>query len=516
MKRFLRLVVVLCLVALWAGCGDTFRPIIIPNPPAFPDPRSTHTIISINNNNGNANQGSATEIDVSGDTNVDVGAIGIVPVHAVQQTAVQVLVVNQFDSSLTKLSFAGGTFNPTTITLPPASAPNFVAVAPNNTTAYVSMPGLSQVAVVNTISNSVLPPINVGINPFALAVTPDRNRLYVANQGDGTISGFNTVDRSPRNVPIALRFPPIWVLSRSDSHRVYVLEQDGTVATLDTTSNAGPDSVVGTVATASRVSYMIYDGFLNRLYVPGADANSNPILVVLDVSQSTAQVLKTVPLAQTPTIATAVAVAALPDTSRVYAAWNGTAQTTTIGTISSVTGDGTTATYTFDPNTVTGPPVQRGMWVQICTNSGGCNDDGFDGDFIVTAVSGSTFQVADTTTGNSSVARSGSGTNFLPQVTVISTSGNTFKTTIAMPAVPAAGPFEAPVCSSARFRFTMAAAGDSSRVYLASCDGGNVNFIRTSDDTYLVSMPAPPSARAPIPPSNQPPPQNPVFLIAGP
>lgn len=515
MKRFLWLGLVLCLVAVWAGCGDTFRPIIIPNPPAFPDPRAAHTIISINNNNGTANRGSAMEIDVSGDSILDVGTIGVAPVHAVQQTAAQVLAVNQVDNSLTKLIFSGGLLNPTTISLPQGSAPNFVAVAPNDATAYVSMPGLSQVAVVNTTSNIVLPPISVGTNPFALAVTPDRNRLYVANKGDGTISGFNTIDRSPRNPPIGLGSPPIWVLSRSDSQRVYVLEQDGTVATLDTSSNAGPDAVVGTVPTVTGASYMIYDGFLNRLYVPGSDPSSNPILVVLDVSQSIAQALKTVPLSQTPTAATAVAVAALPDTSRVYAAWNGAAQTTTIGTISSVTGDGTTATYTFDPNTVTGPPVQRGMSLLISGVG-----DGFDGNFIVSSVSGSTFSAVNTTSGSSSApGRTATGTNFLPQVTVINTSGNTFKTTIAMPAVPASGPFEAPVCSdpnSVRFRFTMAAAGDSSRVYLASCDGGNVNLIRTSDDTYLVSLAGPPSARAPIPPSNQPPPQNPVFLIAGP
>ena len=519
MKRFLGLGLVLCLVVLWAGCGDTFRPIIIPNPPAFPDPRSAHTIISVNNNNGSVNQGSVMEIDVSGDTVVDAAPTGVAPVHAVQQTALQVLTVNQSDSSLTKLSFAGGILTPTTISMPSASAPNFVAVAPNDTNAYVSLPNyfdpnqkkiVPSVAVVNTTSNIVTATINVGTNPFALAVTPDRNRLYVANQGDSTISGFNTIDRSLRNT-IGLASPPIWVLSRSDNQRVYVLEQNGTVDTLDTSSNAGPDTVVNTVATVSGATNMIYDGFLNRLYVPGADSSSHPILVVLDISQSAAQVLNTVQLSQNGSIATGVAVAALPDTSRVYAAWNGASQTTNIATISSVTGDGTTATYTFDPNSVTGPPVQLGMSLAI---SGG--GDGFDGSFIVLNVSGSTFAVANPTSGSSTAARTGSGTNFLPQVTVINTSGNTVKTTIPMPAVPAAGAFDSPVCSTTRFRFTMAAAGDSSRVYLASCDGGNVNFIRTFNDTFLLSLPAPPSAMAPVPPSNVPPPQNPVFLLAGP
>jgi hypothetical protein len=62
----------------------------------------------------------------------------------------------------------------------------------------------------------------------------------------------------------------------------------------------------------------------------------------------------------------------------------------------------------------------------------------------------------------------------------------------------------------------MAAGGDSSRAYLSSCDGGNVNIIDTSNDTYIENLPAPIGSRTPIPPSPQNPPQNPVFLIAGP
>jgi hypothetical protein len=61
----------------------------------------------------------------------------------------------------------------------------------------------------------------------------------------------------------------------------------------------------------------------------------------------------------------------------------------------------------------------------------------------------------------------------------------------------------------------MAAGGDSSRVYLASCDAGNVNVVDTSTDTYLLNLKAPGSSRPPIN-GNQPPPQNPVWLIAGP
>jgi hypothetical protein len=43
-----------------------------------------------------------------------------------------------------------------------------------------------------------------------------------------------------------------------------------------------------------------------------------------------------------------------------------------------------------------------------------------------------------------------------------------------------------------------------------------VNIIDTSSDTYGLNLPAPVGSSPPIPPSLQNPPQNPVFLLAGP
>jgi hypothetical protein len=102
--------------------------------------------------------------------------------------------------------------------------------------------------------------------------------------------------------------------------------------------------------------------------------------------------------------------------------------------------------------------------------------------------------------------------NICPQVTVINTSNNSVKATTAVPGFPN---FDV-LCANTPFRFTMAAGGDSSRTYLASCDSGGVNVIDTSTDSFLVNLSGPVSSRPPIPPSQQPPPQNPVFLIAGP
>ena len=530
MKRFLWLGLILFLFLICVACGDTYRPVIIPNPPAFPDPRASHSVMTVNDNG--TDKGSNTIINVSGDSVTGVADMGLTPVHAVQQTASQALVVNhgalgEMADSVTKVTFFGTEVSSaTTISLPPNSAPTFIAVAPTDTKAYVTLPALvpdpinnpgvvvPSVGVIDTSANRLLATVAAGVTPTAIVVTPDRNKFYVADSGSNVVTNFNTLDRSPRNgppsSPLTLAAPSIWLLSRNDAQRVYVLETNGTVATIDTTSTAGPDAVIDSSVSVPNATYMLYDGHLNRLYIPATDpGDGHPELVVLDVSPSVPQVLARVALP-----AAGVAVAALPDGSRTYAASNGDEKTTTIGTISSVSGDGSFATYTFDPESVTGSAPQLGMTLTISSDA----NDGFDGTFIVVAVAAGTFEVANSTHADSTDARSATGINFLPQVTVINNSGNVIKTTIAMPAVPAEGLFEPAICTAAttRFRFNMAAGGDSSRIYMASCDAGNISVIDTSTDTYIASLTAPVSSRPPVPPNSQPPPQNPVFMIAGP
>jgi hypothetical protein len=535
MKRFLWLGFVLCVYLICTGCGETFRPIIIPNPPTFPNPAAAHTVVAINDN-GTVVSGSAMAIDVSGDTDVSQANVGLAPVHAVQQTASQVLVVNHsvtgaLADSITKLNFSSTTINSaTTISLPANSAPNFVAVAPTDTLAYVTLPDYvpPSVGVVNTATNSVIWTIPVGPTPNALAVTPDKGRLYVVNQGNGTLSAFNTADRSARPITGTLTSAPIWLSPRSDSQAVYVLESDGTLAWLDTSSTAGPDILTVTSSPLIQVAgatTMTYDPNLIRLYIAGGQQ-----MAIVDVSQSAPQPLATIPIPpialgppNSTVPANATAVAALPDGTRAYV--TSYAAVTSQLNISAVSGDGTTATYAY--TLTSGHDMTPGVSITV-TGTDSSQVTGFDGTFIVSAVvsgtaacPGTCFQAPNSTVlAATPVSGSGTGNNIFPQVTVVWATSNTIKTTIGIPPFPDAtiqgSQYYVEACANARFRFMMAAGGDSSRAYLSSCDGGNVNIIDTTSDNYIENLPAPASARAPIPPSSQNPPQNPVFLIAGP
>jgi hypothetical protein len=477
MKRFLWLGLALSLYLVITGCGDTFRPIIIPNPPVFPNPSAAHTVLSINDN-GTIVAGSAMVIDVSGDTDVSIANVGLAPVYAVQQTANVVLVANQsvngaLSDSITKLGFSSTTISSTTtISLPPNSAPNFVAVAPSATIAYVSLPGYAppSVGVVNTLTDSLVNTYAVGSKPDAMAVTPDNSKVYVANQGDNTVNGFtvtNTVDLTPRTIDGSSFNAPLWLSARSDSQRVYVLNGNGVVSTIDTTSTAGPDNVIDASVNVPAAAYMLYDGNLNRLYIPGGSQ-----LTIVDVSQSIPVVLTGGPI-----------------------------------TACDVTLPSSSCIPTVVPSLRGSPDPCSFTSAQALT---------------VVAVAA----LPDGTRAYVGAYYEDSNNNICPQVTEINAVSNTVASSTAVPGFPDAtikslpgplpDPYYAPVCAATRFRFTMAAGGDSSRVYLASCDGGMVNIIDTSSDTYALNLPAPAGTRPPIQPNPQNQPQNPVFLLAGP
>jgi DNA-binding beta-propeller fold protein YncE len=556
MKRFLWLGFVLFLYLICTGCGDTFRPIIIPNPPVFPNPAATNTVVSINNNAPlyggiESSPGSAMVIDVSGDTDQSQANVGLSPVHAVQQSASVVLVANQSitgaqSDSITKLIFdSPDIFSSSTISLPTNSAPSFVATT-ETAQAYVLLPDyldpttdtkVPSVGIINTSLNSLVAVIPVGNTPVAMAETPDGKKLYVANQGDSTISGFNTqtANLSPRTgSPTSTSSPPIWLAARSDSQMVYVLEADGTLAALNTFSTSGPDTLTEYPnLNVPGATSMVYDGNLNRLYIAGGQE-----MEIIFVGQSPPQLLATInipaftPLNSAPVTAIAAAVTDLPDGSRAYV--SSYAVLPSNFTVTSVSGDGVNATYAY--TLTSGQNLTTGVSVTVT----GTGQDGFDGNFVIdgiisgtTACPGTCFQVPNTAVlASTPVSVAATGSNVFPQVTVVWTNSNTIKTTAALPGFPDAtnqtylqGLFYVPICTTTRdvfgptgsgFRFNMAPGGDSTRAYLSTCDGGVVDIIDTSTDTYILNQAEPASARPPIASETQNPSQNPIFLLAGP
>jgi len=334
-------------VAAWLeiSCGQVYRPVVIPTGVVRPNPANFHAVFGVSTN-APFNQGTALQIDVSGDSDIGAATMGDNPTHAAilpNNSRVFVAsagslfagdadVVTAFTPAADS-STATGLGIPTVFSLPYGSLPVFVNTT-QTTFVYVANYGTNTVSALNTATNAISVTGATGAQPVALAETPDAQNLYVVNEGDGTVTDLAPVDLTlVQNVPntISVGSTPVWAVVRKDSRRLYVLTQGGgQLVPIDTTTNTVLPSQTN-LSVGAGASYILYDPILSRLYVPnptngtvyvfsttggvdlGGTANDTPTLLTTIVM--TAGTNPPCPKACSP-----VSVAALPDGSRFYVA----------------------------------------------------------------------------------------------------------------------------------------------------------------------------------------------------
>jgi YVTN family beta-propeller protein len=464
---------VLLLITICIGCGDTFRPVAVPITPTPPSPSASHFILVINgngfgtNSNGTLNQGTSSRLDVSGDTNAGIAPLGLGPVHAaLLPNSTQVYFANLLDDTVS--SFAPTGIGPiTTTSLPTGSAPVFVNTT-ENAIVYVANSGTNSVAAISTANNVVMNLVTLGeqdtsgvthsFSPNSLVETPDGKKVYAIGSDSsrvGWVISINSADKTLNTATTGVMIlgvttnidahivAPAWVVGRADSARIYVLNSgsvlnpgSGSVSVIDTATDTVLNSVsvgpsVNCIGQPQNCGFMLYDKTRSRLYVTNPASTK---VVVLDASTDALNALATVDLTATPNSVcmggcSPVSITVLPDGSRAYV-----------------------ASY------------------QLST---------------------------DPLTGNPSISAG---------VTVFNTTANTITSTIALGSTdvdtsnpagcgPSVPPLPAP---PARFRLSAAAAGDGTRVYVSSCDLGNTSIIDTFPgtaraDSLALDLPAPAS-----------------------
>jgi len=291
----------LLLAFLGINCGETYRPIAQPIPGPSPTPAPVGHIFALAANGtlpGNPflNPGSMGRIDVAGDSVVGVVTAGLGPVHAAMTTdGAKVYVANSGEDTLTVAPFTS------TIDLVqlcdaagcPAVAPVFVTTTENGRM-YVADAGNGTISVIDTTANVViktfavdpsfvgqpLPRPDVNSRPVALAELPNGAKIYSLNQGTKSVSSVNTLDGSIAKV-IPLGSAPVWGVASNDNTHVYVLDSGGTVSVIDTLT----DTVVSSVSAASPGPFenqLFYDSLFSRIYVTDANAAS-PSVALFDI-----------------------------------------------------------------------------------------------------------------------------------------------------------------------------------------------------------------------------------------
>src|SRR5207249_1523371 len=453
--RVARVFAVFVLLLVCVGCGDQFRPVATPITPPPPDPQPTHFIFVINGNGAN-DPGTGTRIDVSGDTNVGVATVGLGPVHAaLLPNGSRIYVANSLEDTIS--SYALTSLTPVTTSLPFGSRPVFVHTTENGTIYVANIgstttvpPTSPSVAAISASNNAVINNVTLQFSPIALAETPDGKKIYAVGSdgaGVGWAVSINSLDKS-LNEAITGLSAPLWVATRSDSQRAYVLNSgSGTVSTIDTFS----DTVLpSNVAVGAGANFMLYDPKLNRLYITNPTAGT---VSILDASTDPPSSLTGAPLAipqytpqtssdsQNPCQGSAVvptSITALPDGTRAYV-----------------------ASY----------QVSSG---QICSQ--------------LSVINTANNTVASTTGLAFTVPPSGTLTTAVP-VAPEETGCSS-----ARPASPAIAPF----ITNAGFRLSVASSADSSKVYVANCDAGSTAIISTSSAAQIANVASPVSDFPPV------------------
>jgi YVTN family beta-propeller protein len=514
-RRASQLAFVSLSVLIWIACGQIYRPVVIPINITQPTPANFHSVIALNSNGSydltppitpptptfSYGAGTAMQIDVSGDTIVGATptsptpqSIGLNPTHVAilsNHTRVfiasagsfqpggsdQVAAFTPVSSSTTATGFGAITL----FGLPPGSLPDFVTSSSQTNAVYVANFGTNTVSVISLVSSGVINTVPTGVGPVAMAaaITENNTKLYVANEGDSSISSFNAVDMSQNTVTGFSGTTPVWIVSRQDGQKVFVITQgDGKLWTIDTAT----DSVSSSFSVGAGANYVYYEPNSQRLYV------TNPATSLLYIFSSSGGAGDTPSLITTISIAGAavsgnypscaslcpVTVAATPDGTRAYV---GSYQLTS------------------------------------------CSDPTFSTSCLVTpqlTVIDSQANTVKTTIYPLSLAQSGTPLSVPESFDCIA------RTPYSPAGVPVPG--SSTLGLSARFRMSAAVAADSTKAYVSVCDSGSVGVVNTAannnstggnntGDTLVNVLAAPFGSGFPQSTTGQPAPQNTIFLL---
>ena len=321
-RRLTWIAFVAALGIIESSCGDVYRPVaqIIPGTP--PNPAAVHFMAAVSTN-GTINTGSASRIDVSGDTSLGVLQTGLMPVHAALiPNASKMYIANFGDDTVTENAPSNPTVT-STISLPQGAQPVFVHSAENGNV-YVADFATNSVSVINATSNVVTTSVPVAANPVGLAEMPNagstNQKLYVASEGSSSVTVINVLDDS-LGPPILIGAPQVWAVARSDSARIYVLDTNGAVLAINTLSDmVMPNSPVASAGAGA--NFMFLDSKAQRLYVTNPVAHT---LSIFDISESIPNPpvshLVTLDLSQSASPAyVPVSVTGIGDGSRAYVA----------------------------------------------------------------------------------------------------------------------------------------------------------------------------------------------------
>ena len=314
--RFGGFALIVLLGLLEVACNENYRPIVQPVLPPPPNPAAFHYVVSLTTN-GALDPGSASRIDVGGDTYSGAFNTGVGPTHAALTANGSKLYVANAGEDTVSVNNVGTPTQVGTISLAAGAEPVFVHTAEAGNM-YVANYGNGTVAQISTTADVVIATVAVGGKPIALAEMPNAQKLYAVSQGPGAVTSINITGFSVSKT-ISVGGTPVWAVARSDNAKIYVLDNSGAIYEVDTLSDTAT-TIPTSMGTGA--NFMALDPKIQRLYVTNP-ANSR--VGIFDVSGTLNQ-LAVIDLSQggagapCPGGCSPVSITGIGDGSRAYVA----------------------------------------------------------------------------------------------------------------------------------------------------------------------------------------------------
>jgi YVTN family beta-propeller protein len=156
--------------------------------------------------------------------------------------------------------------------------PYAVAVNPNTNKIYVANYGSNNVTVIDGATNSTTE-VSAGTNPFTVAVNPNTNKIYVANYGSDNVTVIDGATNSTTTVT-AGTFPYAAAVN-PNTNKIYVANYgSNNVTVIDGATNSTTEVSAGTNPYAAAVNPNT-----NKIYV--ANKSSANVTVITEASIET-------------------------------------------------------------------------------------------------------------------------------------------------------------------------------------------------------------------------------------
>lgn len=537
-SRACRAVFTLLLGLICASCGETYRPVAQPIQGLQPSPAPAHFLASINSDgvgDNHRDRGSASSIDVSGDSVRGELRAGMVPIHAGSTLSGALLYIANSGDDTVSVSNPSSPTGSVTISLPPSPAATITQAAGSGSTVtytYTGGTGLFSVGDKIYVSGSTTGGFNGAFTVTAAA----GNSFSVSNSTNGSEpESFGAQAKVPNAVFVNTAENASVFVAGFGTNSLYVINTNTQVVTAVVPVDSHPVAVAHAPAA-------------QKVYVAnqGSSASGGSVSVVDTVSNTVAKTIclggggPPCPAGPTPVWAVARA-----DSGQVYVLdKNGTiyAIDTASDSVISSTASAGAANFMFYDRIfnrlyVTNPSSDG---LSIFDVSGSMPLPASANPIAIPPVAASPCGVSAvmptsvTVLGDGSRAYVSSYQLPLPgtlgagtvctQLSVIDTGSESVSKTIPLTQVNDTSAQSG--CGTVGFRVFAAASGGGTnsnfKIYVAQCDAGDVAVVKAypangkPENTYNGVSLDPPLSTFPVLSSGIPPTQNPVFLVAAP